>query len=261
MNDPSIERQAAETAVPAAPSRSVDQFVGAELADHERQLRSMLHDANHRIEIDSIVHIQTNSLVGGEALARFPGSTSPATWFQLANALGLGADLELAMLDAVLAESTSITHGFIGVNVSPAVLVDPECVDRLRDSEDDRLVVEITEQTSVPELGLLLMHIDQVRDAGVRIATHVAAFNADALRSLRRLNPDIVKLNPPLTAALAAGKTETAATDEFLAQCRYDGAFVVAVGVERNDQLEVLERRNVDAYQGHLARESHPNAW
>ena len=233
----------------------VDQFVGAELDRYRAELSTMMQHANYSVDVDPIVHVHTNSAVGAEALARFPGEQSTARWFQLAHALGIGPDLEMAILDAVIAEASELTYGFIGVNLSPAVLVDPRCIERLAAMDDDRLVIEITDQTTIPELGLLHMHLDQIRNAGVRIATHVSDFGPDALRSFRRLSPDIVKVNPSLTAALAAGETESADTARFLEGCRREGAFVVAVGVERADQLPALVAQQVDAYQGYLARD------
>ena len=240
---------------PSVDAVEVDQFVAAELDRYRAELTSMMQHANYSIDIDPIVHVHTGSAVGAEALARFPGDQSTARWFQLAHALGIGHDLELAILDAVIEEASELTHGFIGVNLSPAVLVDPRCIERLAAMDDDRLVIEVTDQTTVPELGLLHMHLDRIRDAGVRIATHISDFGPDALRSFRRLSPDIVKMNPSLTAALGDGETDPEDTARFLEGCRRDGAFVVAVGVERADQLPALIAQQVDAYQGYLARD------
>lgn len=239
---------------PSTDHVDIDQFVGAELDRYQAELSSMMQHANYSVDVDPIVHVHTNSAVGAEALARFPGEQSTARWFQLAHALGIGHDLELAILDAVIEEASQLTYGFIGVNLSPAVLVDPRCIERLIAMDDDRLVIEITDQTTLPQLGLLHMHLDRIRDAGVRIATHVSDFGPDALRSFRRLSPDIVKLSPSLTAALADGETDPDDTARFLERCRRDGAFVVAVGVERSDQLPALVAQQVDAYQGYLAR-------
>ncbi len=232
----------------------VDGFVGAELDRYHTELRSMMQHANHSLDIDPIVHLQTKSVVGAEALARFPGTLSTARWFELAHALDIGGELELMILDAVIDRAGSLTYGFVGVNLSPAVLVDPECIGRLTDMDDDRFVIEITDQTTLPELGMLHMHLDRIRDAGVQIAIHGAEFGPEAMRSICGLGPDIVKLSPALTAALAAGETDPTATETFFARCRFDGTFVVAVGVEHADQVGALERQHVDAYQGRLAR-------
>jgi EAL domain-containing protein (putative c-di-GMP-specific phosphodiesterase class I) len=265
MNEPTSEteillaeqRAVAESMIAAdlASVPGIDQFVGAEFDRYHDALMALMRHANRNVDFDPIVHLQTGKVVGSEALAAFPGQLSTAAWFRIAHALGFGIDLELSMLQAVLELCRTDTTGFVGVNASAEALVDPRFLERLAGVDDDRVVIELTGQTSLPTLGRLRMSIEKVRVTGTRLAIHVDDIGPDSLRSITSLEPDVIKLDPALTAQLADGQSETASARNFFARCRHDGIFVVAVGVERPEQLRALEGRSVDAYQGWLARE------
>ncbi len=236
----------------------VDAFVGAEFDRHHEALTALMRHSNRSVDFDPIVHLQTGAIVGSEALAQFPGQLSTAAWFGVAHAMGVGVELELSMLDAVLEDYQSATPGFVGINASAEALVDPRFIERLHGIDDDRVVIELTGQTSAPALGRLRMAIEKVIATGARMAIHVADLGPSSLRSITSLEPDVIKLDPALTARLASDHEHTASDRNFFERCRHDGIFVVAVGVERPDQLRALEGQSVDAYQGWLARAERP---
>lgn len=255
------ERRALAESMIAADLASVpgiDRFVGAEFDRYHDDLMSLMRHANRNVDFDPIVHLQTGAVVGSEALANFPGQLSTSAWFRIAHAMGFGIDLELSMLDAVLDRYRLETIGFVGVNASAEALVDPRFLERLTDVDDDRVVIELTGQTSLPSLGRLRMAIEKVRTTGARLAIHVGDIGTGSLRSITSLEPDVIKLDPVLTAQLAEEQADAASSRNFFARCRHDGIFVVAVGVEGPEQLRALEGRSVDSYQGWLARAKYP---
>jgi EAL domain-containing protein (putative c-di-GMP-specific phosphodiesterase class I) len=67
-----------------------------------------------------------------------------------------------------------------------------------------------------------------------------------------QLQPDVIKLAPDLTAALASGRVSSIAADNVFRYCRHEGVFMVAVGVEHHDQIGPLRDRGVDATQGQV---------
>ena len=241
----------AEAAVPAL-DRSASSTLGNAEANRVRdQFVDLINKMVPSIVFDPIVHIQSGAHVGDEALARFPGSATPAEWFRSAHALGVGDDLELRVLGEVIGRLDQ-RSGFVGVNVSPQVLVDPRCVDLLRASQGAELVVELTDQTAAPRLPVLRARFDEIRDLGIRVAVHVSEFGLATTQTVMLAQPDVVKLDPDLTAAVATGRAMSTVADNFFTYCRHEGVFVVAVGVERREQLAVLRDRGVDATQGRI---------
>ena len=203
--------------------------------------------------LQPVTHIQSGVQVGAEALARFPGSMTTAEWFQVAHALEVGADLELRVLQEVVQRLDQRGPGFVGVNLSPGVLLDPRSMGILRGACDVELVIEITDQTVMPKLSVLRSRLDEVRRLGIRVAIHVSEFGLATMQLLTIARPDVVKLDPPISAAVAAGRAGSATAGNLFTFCRQEGVFVVAVGVETREQLDGLLDAGVDAYQGYFA--------
>jgi EAL domain-containing protein (putative c-di-GMP-specific phosphodiesterase class I) len=232
----------------------------SELDDHpdatrlHAELVELIRRGSVRLDLEPIRHIGTGSCVGAEALARFPETRTTAEWFRVAHVLGLGNDLEMRVVDEVLQRSAGAGSSLTGVNVSPQAIMDPRLFDMLHRFDSERLVIEITDQTSTPELGMLRTRLAELRSLGIRIAVHVDDFSPESFRSLLVAEPDFVKLSPGLTHALAAGVVPMTQTENFFARCRRDGVFIVSVGIENDEQLRALERCGVDAYQGFINR-------
>jgi EAL domain-containing protein (putative c-di-GMP-specific phosphodiesterase class I) len=222
------------------------------------ELIELIQGTGPSIAYESIVHVQSGEEVGAEALARFPGRLTTGEWFKFAHAVGIGDDLELRVIYEVLREqqSQAVTRDsqrrIIGINVSPKVFVDPRFLELIRKFGDDHIVIELTEQTTAPTIAKLRAQIAEVRAQGVDVAIHVSSFDDEALRVLLVAEPSMVKLGVALTTALADGEIDSAHARSFFARCRRAGVIIVAVGVERTEQLRALEPLGVDAYQGYL---------
>ena len=227
---------------------------GVEVELLRDRLIDLINGTGPGLLLQPVTHIQSGAQVGAEALARFPGAMSTAEWFQTAHALDVGADLELRILHDVVQRLDRRAVGFVGVNLSPSVLLDPRSIEVLGHASDAELLIEITDQTVMPKLSLLRSRLDEVRQLGIRVAIHVSEFGLATMQLLTIIRPDVIKLDPPITAAIAAGRTRSAAAAANLFTfCRQEGVFVVAVGVETRQQLEALQEAGVDAYQGYFA--------
>lgn len=205
--------------------------------------------------LQPVVHIQSGAQVGAEALARFPGSMTTGEWFRTAHALGVGADLELRILHEVIGRLDRRPGGFVGVNLSPSVLLDPRSIELLARAADAELMIEITDQTVMPKLSVLRTRLDEVRQLGIRVAIHVSEFGLSTMQLLMIARPDVIKLDPPITAAVAAGRARSTTAENLFTFCRQEGVFVIAVGVETRQQLAALQDSGVDAYQGFVVHE------
>src|ERR671931_261668 len=108
-----------------------------ELRDHEAQVkrrrmelvRELLRAGTIGMAFQPIVHLQAGTMVGVEALARFPqkASRSPDRWFAEAAEIGLRLELELASARAALAHLARVPREmYLSINLSPDTLVAPE---------------------------------------------------------------------------------------------------------------------------------------
>jgi EAL domain-containing protein (putative c-di-GMP-specific phosphodiesterase class I) len=247
-----IDEESSNPILRLEPDRSMLSFAGVSDCDVDRlrrELAEIVATTGPSLVVEPIVHIQSRIEVGGEALARFPGSIGTREWFRIADAFGVKTDLELRIIADVAAQATS-SEGFLSANVSPETLFDPRCADVLQRQTGAELVLELTDHESVPKLTVLRRHLDELRNLGVRVAVHVSSFGVDTTRLLMLAAPDVVKLDPSLSAGLSHGAHDSTAASNFFAYCRHEGVFVVAVGVCSPNELAALHDRGVDAAQG-----------
>lgn len=112
--------------------------------------------------------------MGAEALTRFPGATdvTPDVWFSEAASVGLGAELELAVIEAALSAAAGLPEDiFVSVNLSPESCLDPRLAGLLRMPQAPArpIVLELTERTAVADYCALKEALSPLRSSGVRL--------------------------------------------------------------------------------------------
>lgn len=211
-----------------------------------------------------IVHIDSDRVIGAEALSRFPAGYATREWFEIAGDAGLAADLEMLAAHKAMAQldeptRESLGWEFIGINISPQTLVDPRFIELVNGNVGRHVVLELTDQREQPDWPVLRAHLDRARDLGVRIA--VNALTCDPASQFKRLidiAPDIIKLDTGYTTRLIAEHDHRTVAEEFLVSCTQRGVFVVAVGVEEPHDLDVLREVGIEAAQGYVFGKPQP---
>ncbi|WP_369069028.1 bifunctional diguanylate cyclase/phosphodiesterase [Kineococcus terrestris] len=199
-----------------------------------------------------IVAVADRSVLGAEALSRFPAGT-PDAWFGDAARVGAGVPLELDALRAALAAWPGA--GLLSVNVSPRTAGSPELVRALAGAPVDRLVLEITEHEPVDDYGALLANLAGLRREGLRLAVDDAGAGFASLRHVLALRPDFLKLDVSLIRDVHLDPTRRALAASLAVFAAESGAAVIAEGVEVAEELECLHGLGVPYAQGyHLGR-------
>lgn len=220
-------------------------------------LEALVADGGPSIAFEPIVHLETSTIIGAEALARFPGSRPAAEWFRGARGLGLGVDLELraaaaAVRRLVPAMWDEFGWEFVGVNVSADVLVDDRFRELIIGATSHRVMIEISPQDG--QLGTVAVRrrLEALRTRGVRIAINTMPCNWADLRRAVEAEPEVIKLGREFTAALVHDPSRCEQAQAILDECRRHGIFVVAIGVERSEEATTLRDLGVDAAQGYI---------
>lgn len=225
-----------------------------QLATRRSRIQAALSAGDPDMVFQPIVTLETRSVAGYEALARFrtEPDRSPAIWFSEARDVGLHTDLELGALRAALAKTRHCRAPFVSVNVSPAVLCDREVLNVLDTSDCSRLVLEMTELDNSVEPVRLRAAIDDVRARGVRIALDDVGAGYAGLSRLLAIAPDIIKLDRDITQRVARDPVRQSMVTATVSFCNAVGAVLIAEGIESEDDLEVLQRLGVRFGQGYL---------
>lgn len=263
-------------------------LVGAVLG-HAIQYSGLLDDYNHRVEADrcearrredtiaairALIHehaiemvfqpmvaLETRRIFAFEALARFPdGTLAPDAWFARATEVGLGLDLELEAAGRALARLDALPHPYrLSINASPETLVAPGFDALLARHDTARLIVEITEHTTVADYGRLSERLRALRAKGVLVAIDDAGAGFASLRHILHLDPDVIKLDISLTRGIDADVRRQTMVSAIRIFAAGTNATIVVEGVETEAELRTLVGLGIEYAQGyHLAR---PAPW
>ncbi len=215
-----------------------------------------------RVHLQPIVELETGSVWGVEALARFPGhpQPGPAEWFASALREGRGLALEELALRGALAVLPRLPERLrLTVNLSAQALLLPSISQLLLDLADPRVLVELTEHEQVEDYSALVSAIADLRAVGVGLCIDDFGAGHSSLRHVLHLQPDVVKLDLALVQGVGGCPRRQALVAAMLTFCRSTGAVLVAEGVEEADDLAELIRLGVGHAQGwFLARPSEP---
>lgn len=216
--------------------------------------------SEHRLTpvFQPVVHLPSRSVVGVEALARFPlePARGPDRWFAEAAEVGLGVPLELLAVRTALRALDSLPETvFLAVNVSPTTVLSAELAEILTGPACRRLVLELTEHVQVEDYDALAAALELPRARGVRLAVDDTGAGFASLQHLLGLAPDVVKLDISLTRGVDRDAARRALAGALVLFTAEIGAILVAEGVETASELEVLEQLGVQYAQGyHLGR-------
>jgi PAS domain S-box-containing protein len=219
------------------------------------RVQAVLDVGGPDIVVQPILDLHTRAVIGGEALARFAGPPvqSPDRWFADASAVGLGHQLELAAVRAaltVLAATPAPTY--LSINVSPATATSDalfEVLDR-GDGTGTRVVLELTEHSSVTDYPTLRSALLRLRTLGVRVAVDDAGAGFASLSHILNLRPDIVKLDIALVRGIHADPARRALATGLLIFANEIGASLVAEGIETEAELTALREVGISYGQG-----------
>ena len=221
-------------------------------------IEEVLHAGMLVTAFQPIHDLRRGGVVGAEALTRFlweQEGEGAGSWFRKAAAVGLGADLEFSALQAAVAAAEDLPHHLmVALNLSPAVCLDPRLPGFLAHAHLDpsRIMLELTEPLQFGELDPLLDVLKPLRSSGMVLAVEEAGADAAAMRHIRSLRPDVIKIGRGLIAGIDADPSRQYLVADLVEFGRRTGAALAAVGIETAAELAVLTRLHVAAGQGHL---------
>ena len=209
-------------------------------------------DADFRLVYQPIVHVDTGTVAGVEALCRFADGRTPEYWFKECERLGSAPALDLAIIERALADLSQLPTGYLSVNLSPSTLRDPRLTDLLLspDVPAERIVVEVTEHARVADYLEAQRVLGALRKAGVRVAVDDAGAGYATFRHILQLRPDIIKMDQSITRDIDTDPARRALATALVIFAGEVGASVVAEGVETESELLALAAAGIYRGQG-----------
>lgn len=218
------------------------------------EIRAAIAHGAPRIVFQPIWGIARHDVLGVEALSRFDVAPyrSPEQWFEMARLVGAGLELESLAIAHALAALPRLPRGYISINASPALILSGGLLPLLELPDPSRIVLEITEHVAVGDYATLAQELRRVRRQGVRLAVDDAGAGFSSMRHILNLEPEIIKLDMSITQQIDADSRRRAMAKGLTNFAHEIGSAVIAEGVERPQELEVLAQLGVDCAQGYL---------
>lgn len=222
-------------------------------AAQRKAIRRVVAEGDFEVVFQSVHDVATGQVVGVEALARFPVEPfRPDLFFEQAGELGLGIELETAIVERILTKVPELpADAFVAINVSPAAALRAPWTELLADVDPSRIVLEITEHDAVPNYGALDDVLDTCRARGMRVAVDDVGAGFASFSHVLELAPEFVKIDQSIIRHIDvddARRRLAQAIAEFAGQT---GAIVIAEGVETQGELDALVGAGITWAQGY----------
>jgi len=227
--------------------------------DSQAEIRKRI---THVLKLDKVyalfqpvVALADRRVAGFECLTRFDAEPrqGPEFWFAEAASVGLGAELELAVLRRALPALERLPGRLpVSFNVSPQLVLDERLAGELTPQVASRLLLEISEHETVKEHERLVSALAPLRAKGVRVAIDDAGVGYSSFRHIVRLSPEVIKLDLRLTRDIDHDPARRALAAALIRYAREAEAEIVAEGVETQAELDTLLALGIPKAQGYF---------
>jgi len=235
------------------------------------ELHRALSEGEFRVHYQAIVDLETDQLVGAEALVRWEhprrGLLLPDQFIKVAEDCGLIVPVGEWVLGEACRQTaewnrTAAASGLapveVNVNISPRQLASPDFVGSVEaalaeSGVDPSLVcLEITESTLMRDERAAADVLTRLRALGVRIGIDDFGTGYSSLSYLKHFPIDSLKVDRTFVEALGAESDESAIVAAVVSLAHSLGLVAVAEGVETERAMLELRRLGCDRAQGFL---------
>jgi EAL domain-containing protein (putative c-di-GMP-specific phosphodiesterase class I) len=115
-----------------------------------------------------------------------------------------------------------------------------------------RYCIEISEKETIGDARKMLRFVQELREAGLRVAMDDVGYGRSCLEALIQLEPEIVKIDRQMIHLLADDAGRRRMLERMLRVVSTWGAATVAEGIERQEDLQVVRDLGVPYGQGFL---------
>jgi diguanylate cyclase len=212
--------------------------------------------------------VASGILSGAEALARWQhpqlGEIDAARLFASADRCDLREELSGLIQREAVSIAASWTGGLsdlrLSVNLGAEELGEgyaARLCDMLArtDFPPERLTVELTEESLVRDIELAAAELQQLRERGIRIAVDDFGTGYSSLAYLAGLPLDYLKIDKRMTQGITRDSKDRIVIRAVIAMGKALELKIIAEGVERKEELDLLRAEGCDYFQGFLRSE------
>ncbi|MBN2268555.1 MAG: bifunctional diguanylate cyclase/phosphodiesterase, partial [Acholeplasmataceae bacterium] len=146
---------------------------------------------------------------------------------------------------------------FVSINLSTVVLSDSLFIDRISEWKNrfkfdpKNIILEITETAIIDDINRSLEVLKQLRNLGFTIALDDFGTGYSSLTYLQKLPIDIVKIDRSFITSIFDNQSDIFILKAMVDLAHHLGMKVVAEGIETKAQHDLMNKLNMDYFQGY----------
>lgn len=233
----------------------------------ERALRLAIAEDRLEVHYQPQFDLASGSLASMEALVRWrlPDGRlrPPGEFIGVAELSGLIVPLGYWVVEAVCRQIRAWHEAGLGctqvaINVSARQLAEPAFAGRVSELlaqygvPSTCVELEVTESIEVPPGSIRMRNIEQLREAGLRLAVDDFGTGHSSLANLKRFPLSALKIDQSFVQDVGRDPSDEAIIRAIIAMAKALGLETVAEGVEHELQLAFLRELGCDRVQGYL---------
>lgn len=246
-------------------SRAMDQAVSRRVRI-EQDLRGAWERGELTLAYQPIYRVSDKTLLGAEALLRWQhpvhGQVAPSVFIDVAEQSGLIETIGPAVIRAACKDAMRWRHDgadelFVSVNISARQLRSGDFREQVMTALADSglpphlMHVELTETAVLGDEEQARRILSSLREVGIKVWLDDFGTGFSGLSHLRRVPVDGVKIDRSFIADVLRDPDDLALTTAIIAMAHSLGMTVVAEGVEKEGQCDLLRTRGCDLAQGY----------
>ena len=228
-----------------------------------------IDDGQLRCHYQPIVSLQTGQISVVEALVRWEhptrGFLTPDSFIPLAEDTGLIVPLgkwvmreacqQLRSWQLRMPARSTLT---MSINLSVRQLMHDEIIGDVRDAiesaslDPSTVTMEITETTLMHDTDVTRERLDDLRRIGVSLAVDDFGTGYSSLQYVQRFPIDIIKIDRSFVTGLGMNPGDGAVVQSMIELSQRLGVHTVAEGIDRTEQVTLLQSLGADLGQGYL---------
>lgn len=247
-------------------SRGMNDFALTELI-MEGNLRKALDNNEIVIYYQPIVNLKTMKTIGAEALIRWMqnGTLVPPNQFiPLAKNIGVIVSIDNWVLKAACKQCSDWQKlvpdldFYISINTSYKQIKEPDFIKTVIRAYESAsldpscLNLEITEDEAMEDAELTISILEKLKAKGITAAMDDFGTGYSSLSYVNRLPIDILKIDRSLISTIDKDIRALEIVRTIMLMCHSLGINILAEGVERESQLEILQDFGCDLIQGYI---------
>ena len=229
----------------------------------ETRLRLAISESSFTLAFQPIRQLQTGEITGYEALARWNdsllGPVSPSEFIPIAEQTGLISTLADTLFERALVEAASWPDDIsLSFNLSPLQLHTPSFALRTLAAlaahrfPPERLLLEVTETALLTDINAAALLIEQLRNAGIRIALDDFGVGYAGFTYLEKLTFDKLKIDRSFVSGMKDDKRKRQIVKAIVEMCHSLDIKCIAEGIEHESEADLLKSMGCEQGQGFL---------